>query len=164
MKQTAPSPAGSPPAVRPIADNRRAFHEFHILERYECGMELAGTEVQSLRMGKVQLADAFARIEDGQVWLYGVHISPYTHGHRDNKDPVRRRRLLLHKQEIMRLLGKTREKGLTLVPLRFYFKGDWAKCELGLAKGKLLHDKRDALKQKEAKRDVARALKDRSRD
>lgn len=150
-----------PPVIRPIADNRRAYHEFHILEKFEAGMVLTGTEVKSLRMGKVQMADAFARIEAGEVWVYNLHISPYTHGNIYNVDPLRRRKVLLRKMEISRLLGKTREKGLTLIPLKMYWAGDWAKIEIGLAKGKQLHDKRDAIAKKDTDREVQRALKER---
>jgi SsrA-binding protein len=147
--------------IRPIADNRRAYHEFHILEKFEAGMVLTGTEVKSLRMGKVQMADAFARIEQGEVWVYNLHISPYTHGNIYNVDPLRRRKVLLKKMEISRLLGKTREKGLTLIPLKMYWAGDWAKIEIGLAKGKHLHDKRETIAKKDVDREVQRALKER---
>ncbi|MEB3198701.1 MAG: SsrA-binding protein SmpB [Candidatus Sericytochromatia bacterium] len=148
---------------RIITDNRRAFHEYHILERFDCGMVLTGTEVKSLRMGKVNLTDSFARIEDGEVWVYHMHVAPYTHGNIYNVDPLRRRKVLLKKTEIFRLLGKTREKGLTLVPLKLYWDGDWAKLELGLAKGKQLHDKRDAIAKRDVARDTARELRERHR-
>ena len=148
---------------RMIAENRRAFHEYHILDRYETGISLTGTEVKSLRMGKVSLLDSFARVENGEVWVYHMHIAPYTMGNRYNHDPLRARKLLLHKSEISRLIGKTKEKGLTLIPLKLYWHGDWAKVELGLAQGKQLYDKRDALAAKESKRDIERALKERSR-
>ncbi|MEB3329002.1 MAG: SsrA-binding protein SmpB [Candidatus Sericytochromatia bacterium] len=154
------------PPARPqrlITDNRRAFHEYHILDRFDAGLVLTGTEVKSLRMGKVNLTDAFARIEDGEVWVYHMHVAPYTHGNIYNVDPMRRRKVLLKKAEISRLLGKTREQGLTLIPLKLYWDGDWAKVELGLAKGKKLHDKRDALAKKDTARDVARELKERSK-
>jgi SsrA-binding protein len=146
--------------IRPISDNKRAYHEFHILEKFEGGMVLSGTEVKSLRMGKVQMADAFARIEQGEVWIYNMHISPYTHGNIYNVDPLRRRKVLLKKTEISRLLGKTREKGLTVIPLKLYWLGDWAKVELGLAKGKQLHDKRDTIAKKDQERDMQRTLKE----
>lgn len=149
--------------VRAIADNRRAFHEYLILERFEAGLVLTGTEVKSLRMGEVSLADSFCRIEDREVWVYHMHVAPYTHGNIYNVDPMRRRKLLLKKQEISRLLGKTKEKGLTLIPLKLFWHGDWAKMEIGLAKGKQLHDKRDAIAQKDIKRDTERALKERSK-
>lgn len=143
-----------------IADNRRAHHEYHILETFQTGISLTGTEVKSLRMGRANLGDSFARIENGEVWLHHMHVAPYTHGNRYNVDPLRPRKLLMHKSEIMRLLGKTKEQGLTLVPLKLYWHGDWAKVELGLAKGKQLFDKRDALTAKSVKRDIERALKE----
>jgi SsrA-binding protein len=146
-----------------IAENRRAFHEYHILDRVEAGLALTGTEVKSLRMGKVSLLDSFARVENGEVWVYHMHIAPYTMGNRYNHDPMRARKLLLHRNEISRLIGKTKEKGLTLIPIKIYWNGDWAKMELALAKGKQLFDKRDALAAKESKRDIERALKERSR-
>ncbi|MBO9540437.1 SsrA-binding protein SmpB [bacterium] len=146
-----------------IADNRRAFHEYHILERFETGISLTGTEVKSLRMGRANLSDSFARIEDGEVWLHHMHVAPYTHGNRYNPDPMRKRKLLLKRMEISRLIGKTKEQGLTLIPLKLYWHGDWAKVELGLAKGKQLYDKRDAIAAKDAKRDIERAMKERHR-
>lgn len=149
--------------VRPIADNRRAFHEYLVLERFEAGLVLTGTEVKSLRMGQLNMADSFCRIEDREIWVYHLHISQYTHGNIYNVDPMRRRKLLLKKTEISRLLGKTKEKGLTLIPLKMYWYGDWAKIEIGLCKGKQLHDKRDAIQKKDIKRDVDRALKERSK-
>ncbi len=158
--KTAPTPR----AVRPISDNRRAWHEYHILEQFEAGMVLTGTEVKSLRMGKVNLTDAFARIEQGEVWVYNMHIAPYTHGNIYNVDPMRRRKVLLRKTEISRLLGKTREKGHTLIPTKLYWYGDWAKIEIGLAKGKQLHDKRDAIAKKDIQRDMQRQLKERTKD
>lgn len=148
---------------RMIAENRRAFHEYHILDRVEVGISLTGTEVKSLRMGKVSLLDSFARVENGEVWVHHMHIAPYTMGNRYNHEPMRPRKLLLHRNEISRLIGKTKEKGLTLIPLKLYWQGDWAKMEIGLAKGKQLFDKREALAAKESKRDVERALKERSR-
>lgn len=144
-----------------ITENRRAYHEFFVEERFECGLSLTGTEVKSLRMGKVTLTDAFARIEHGEIWIHKMHVAPYTHGNRYNVDPLRPRKLLLHKLEIMRLLGKTREQGLTLIPLKLFWHGDWAKVELGLCKGKHTYDKRHALAAKDVQRDVQRALKER---
>jgi SsrA-binding protein len=144
---------------RLIADNRKAFHEFHILERLEAGLALTGTEIKSLRMGQVSLREAFCRIDDGQIWLYNAHIAPYAHGNRFNHEPLRPRRLLLHKQEIMRLWGKTREKGLALVPTRLYWKGDWAKIEIALAQGKKLHDKRETIVARDHQREMQRAMK-----
>ncbi|HEY9764738.1 MAG TPA: SsrA-binding protein SmpB, partial [Chroococcales cyanobacterium] len=137
---------------RVIADNKRAFHEYHILEQFEAGIELTGTEVKSLRMGKVSIADSFARIDKGEVILHHLFISPYVHGNRFNHDPLRPRRLLLHRKEINYLIGKTKEQGLTLIPLKLYWEGDWAKLLLGLAKGKKLYDKREALAGKEHQR------------
>lgn len=148
---------------RLIADNRRAFHEYHIIETLDAGIALTGTEVKSLRMGKVQLSDSFGRVERGEVWVYNMHIAPYAMGNRYNHDPLRPRKLLLHKQEISRLIGKMREKGYTLIPLKLYWSGDWAKVELGVAKGKQMHDKRDALVAKTHKREIERALKERVR-
>jgi SsrA-binding protein len=146
-----------------IADNRKAFHEFHILERLEAGIALTGTEIKSLRMGQVSLREAFCRIDNGQVWLYNAHIAPYTHGNRSNHEPLRPRRLLLNKQEIMRLWGKTREKGLALVPTRMYWKGDWAKIEIALAQGKKLHDKRETIVARDHQREMQRAMKQAAR-
>lgn len=151
------------PAHRSITDNRRAFHEYHILEEIEAGIALTGTEVKSLRMGKVSLADAFARIEKGEIILHHLNIPPYVHGNRFNHEPLRPRRLLLHKKEISRLIGKTKEQGLTLIPLKLYWSGDWAKVLLGLAKGKKIYDKREALAGKEHQREIERALKERSK-
>ena len=142
-----------------IAENRKAYHEFHLLERLEAGIALTGTEIKSLRLGQVSLREAFARIDDGEIWLYNAHIAPYTHGNRFNHEPLRRRRLLLHKKEIMRLFGKTREKGYVLVPTKLYWKGDWAKIELALGQGKKLHDKRETIVGREHQREMQRALK-----
>lgn len=144
-----------------IAVNRRAYHEYHVLERFEAGLALTGTEVKSLRMGQATLQDAFARIEHGEILLHHMHVAPYTHGNRYNVDPLRPRKLLLKRMEIMRLLGKTKEQGLTLIPLKLYWSGDWAKVEIGLCKGKNLYDKRHALAEKTSKREVERALKER---
>ncbi|MDI3279980.1 MAG: SsrA-binding protein SmpB [Bacillota bacterium] len=148
---------------RVAAENRKARHDYHILETYEAGIALRGTEVKSIRAGKVNLKDSFARIEGGEVFVYQMHISPYEYGNRENHDPLRTRKLLLHKSEIARLVGKTQEKGLTLVPLRVYFKRGLAKVELALAKGKKLYDKRHAEAEREARREVERALKSEER-
>jgi SsrA-binding protein len=150
-------------ADRVVASNRRATHNYEILETYEAGLVLRGTEVKSLRDGKASLKESFARIEGREAWLLGCHISPYTHGNRENPDPLRRRKLLLHRSELNRLLGKTLERGLTLVPLRVYFKNGRAKVELGLARGKKLRDKRQALKEREAYREMERAVRTRQR-
>jgi SsrA-binding protein len=146
-----------------IIDNKKAFHDYFIEERYEAGLVLRGTEVKSLRIGKVNMGDSFALVKSGEAFLHNLHISPYEFGNRENHDPDRMRKLLMHRAEIHKLFGKIREQGYTLIPLRLYFKDGRAKVELGLAKGKKLHDKREDLKQKEMKRDVAQALKERNR-
>ncbi|HEY9888721.1 MAG TPA: SsrA-binding protein SmpB [Candidatus Obscuribacterales bacterium] len=143
-----------------LSDNRQARHQYEILETFECGIELRGTEVKSVRAGKANLRDGFALIRDGEVWLSNVHISPHsTTIQQYNHDPRRTRKLLMHKGEIRKLIGKVEQKGLTLVPLKIYLTRGWIKVTLALAKGKKLHDKRDALKQKQDKREVERALK-----
>lgn len=146
-----------------ICTNKKAFHEYFIEERIEAGMVLMGTEVKSLRLGKANLSDAFAMVRDGEAFLHNLHISPYDFGNRQNHDPDRMRKLLLHKKEIIRLFSRIREQGYTLIPLRLYFKDGKVKAELGLAKGKKLHDKREDMKKKEQKREVAQALKERHR-
>ncbi|MFZ4793679.1 MAG: SsrA-binding protein SmpB [Blastocatellia bacterium] len=145
-----------------VATNRAAYHNYFILETYEAGIQLTGTEVKSIREGRATLKDGYVRVADGEAWLINVHISPYTHGNRQNHDPDRERRLLLHKNEITRLFSKIREKGLTLVPTRFYFKGNLIKCEIGLAKGKKLYDKRETEAQRDQDRETRAALKDRN--
>jgi len=142
-----------------VTKNRKAFHDYHIIDRYEAGMELKGTEVKSLRQGKCNLKDSFARVQGGEIVLHGVHISPYEQGNIYNHDPERPRKLLLHKREIRYLAAEVSQKGMTLVPLTIYFKRGIAKVELALAKGKAEYDKRDALKQKEESREMERALK-----
>lgn len=146
-----------------IATNRKAFHNFSILETYEAGLVLRGTEVKSLREAQVNFKDSYATIDDGEAWLVGCHISPYHHGSDANHDPDRRRKLLLHKREISRLLGKVAERGLTLVPLRLYFKEGRAKIELGLARGKKLHDKRASIRERESRREMEKESRARSR-
>jgi SsrA-binding protein len=146
-----------------IATNRKAFHNFSILETYEAGLVLKGTEVKSLREGQVNFKDCYATIDDGEAWLVGCHISPYHHGSDANHEPDRRRKLLLHKREISRLLGKVAERGLTLVPLRLYFKGGRAKIELGLARGKKLHDKRASIRERESRREIEKESRARER-
>lgn len=145
-----------------VATNRKAFHDYFIEERYEAGIMLHGTEVKSLREGRVNLQDSYASVRGSEVFLHQCHISPYSHGNIMNHDPTRVRKLLLHKSEIHKLLGKTQQKGLTLVPLRIYFsKRGYAKVELGLAKGKKLYDRRETIKSREAGREVQRAIKER---
>lgn len=134
--------------------NRKAWHDFFIEETITCGIVLAGTEVKSIRQGKAQLKDSFAKIENGEVWLYNCHISPYQFGNRYNHAPLRKRKLLLTKQEILRLYSKTKEKKLALIPLKIFFSKNWAKLELGLAKGKKLYDKREAIKKKQMQREI----------
>jgi SsrA-binding protein len=145
--------------VKVLATNRRARHEFLILETLEAGMALQGTEVKSLREGKVNLQDSYARTREGEMFLVGCHISPYSHGNLQNHDPLRRRKLLLHRREIRRLDSKLAEKGLTLVPLRVYLRHGLVKLELGLAKGKKLHDKRETKKRREQDREMRAGLK-----
>jgi SsrA-binding protein len=146
-----------------VATNRQASFRYHLLERWECGMQLLGSEVKSLREGAVQLKDAYADLRDGEVWLYNMHIAPYGPASRQNHDPERPRKLLMHRREIERLTGKTQEKGLTLVPTRVYFSGPHAKVELALARGKEQRDRRRDLKAKEQRREIERALRERQR-
>ena len=143
-----------------VASNRQASHRFHLLDRLECGIVLTGTEVKSLRQGKAQLKDGYAAIHDGELWLHNVHIPPYEPASRNNHEPERDRKLLVHRREIERLIGTTREKGLTLVPTRLYFKGPNAKVEIAVAEGKNLYDKRQTLKAKEQGREMDRALRE----
>lgn len=139
--------------------NKKAFHDYTIEESYEAGIALLGTEVKSLRLGKANLKDSYVRIEDGEAFLYNTHISPYPYGHQFNHDPERIRKLLLHKREIRRLQGKIQERGYTLIPLKIYLKKGMIKIELGLGKGKTLHDKREDLKRKTADREMEKAMK-----
>ena len=149
--------------IKPVASNRRARHDYFVEETYECGLALHGTEVKSIRQGRVNLKESFARIKDGEAFVESMHISPYEQGNIFNRDPLRPKKLLMHKSEIMKLFGKTREKGFTLVPLRVYFKRGRAKMEIALASGKHTFDKRRTLADKAMKRDVERALKERQR-
>lgn len=144
--------------IKVISENRRARHDYFIEDTMETGIVLQGTEVKSLRLGKVNLRDSFARVENGEVVLYGMHISPYEQGNRFNHDPIRPRKLLLHKREIRRLIGKTKEDGYTLVPTRLYFTRGKCKVELALAKGKKLYDKRDAAAKRDAERRARQAV------
>jgi SsrA-binding protein len=148
------------PRDRAIATNRRARHEYSILETFEAGVVLRGTEVKSLRAGLVNFKDSYATVRNGEVWLLGCHINPYSHGTDANHDPERDRKLLLHSKEISRLSGKVAERGLTLIPLKLYFKSGRAKLELGLGRGKKLHDKRSTLREREVKREMDRAARD----
>ena len=144
-----------------VAVNRKARFEYHVEETYEAGLSLVGSEVKSLRAGNVSLQDAFARTEGNEIWLYNMHVNPWDKGSHFQPDPKRKRKLLLKSMEIRRLIGKVSEKGYSLIPLRVYFKGGWAKVELALGKGKKLYDKREAIKEKEAKRELERAFKGR---
>ena len=142
-----------------IANNKKAYHDFFIDETYECGIALHGTEVKSMRMGKCSIKEAFVRIEDGEVFVYGMHVSPYEKGNIFNKDPLRVKKLLLHKYEINKLLGKIKEKGYTLVPLQVYFKDGKVKVEIGLEGGKRLYDKREAIAKKDQRREAEKEFK-----
>jgi SsrA-binding protein len=150
-------------ADKVVATNRKARHEFEILETYEAGLVLRGTEVKSLRDGQVNFKDSYASIDREEAWLRGCHISPYRHGTDANHDPERPRKLLLHRRELGRLLGKVAERGLTLIPLRIYFKSGRAKLELGLARGKKLHDKRASIRDREVRREMAKEVRGRQR-
>ena len=146
-------------AVKLIANNKKAYFDYFIEEKYEAGIELFGTEVKSLRMGKCSIKESFIRIERGEVYVYGMHISPYEKGNIFNKDPLRVRKLLLHKREILKLYGELAQKGYTLVPLSVYLKGSLVKVEIGLAKGKKLYDKRETLAKKDQRREVEKEFK-----
>ena len=149
--------------VKVIAQNRRARHDYFVLETWEAGIELKGTEVKSLRLGKCNLMDFYAAVKNGEMFVLGMHISPYEKGNIFNKDPFRVRKLLMHKREIMRLFGKVKQDGLTLIPLSLYFLNSKVKLELGLCKGKQLHDKRQDMAKRDAKREIDRAMKQQNR-
>ena len=142
-----------------VANNKKAYHDYFIEEKYECGIALHGTEVKSLRMGKCSIKESFVRIENGEVYVYGMHVSPYEKGNIFNKDPLRVKKLLLHKQEINKLIGKIKEKGYTLVPLQVYFSNGRAKIEIGLARGKKLYDKRADIAKKDQRREAEKEFK-----
>lgn len=146
-------------SIKVVTENRKAWHDYFIEETYEAGIALTGTEVKSLRAGKSNLKDSYAQVENGEMFLFNMHISPYEQGNRYNVDPVRKRKLLLHKNEISRLFGKVKQQGLALVPLKVYFKRGRIKIELALAKGKKQYDKRDALAAKDAQREVERSMR-----
>lgn len=152
-------------ANRTVAQNRKARHDYFILESFECGIVLTGTEIKSVRAGKVNLKEGYAVIRNGELWLVGVHISPYEKGSYYNHEPLRDRKLLMRKNEILHLFSRVREKGLTMVPLSVYLKdGKIAKVELALVKGKMLHDKRDSIAERDARRDMERAVRDKSKE
>ena len=148
-------------AQQNIAENRKAFHDYHMLETFEAGIVLLGTEVKAIREGRVNLRDSFARLEDGEVFLYNVNISPYSHRGYSDHEPLRRRKLLLHREEIRKLIGKTVEKGMTLIPTRLYYKNGRVKVAVSLAKGKQAYDKRETIKRREADRETRAAMKSR---
>ena len=150
-------------SVKVIAKNSKAYHDYFIEEKYEAGIELAGTEVKSIRLGHVNLKDSFCVVKDGEMSVIGMHISPYEKGNIFNKDPMRQRRLLMHKREILRLVAPIKQGGYSLIPLANYFRGSRVKLELGLAKGKKLYDKRDSAAARDAKREMDRAIKSRNR-
>lgn len=149
--------------VKTVSQNKKAYHEYYVDDRFEAGLLLTGTEVKSVRMGAVNLKDSFCRVDNGELLVFGMHISPYENGNIFNRDPYRPRKLLMHKKEIMRLFGLVGQKGYALVPLSVYFRGKWAKMEIGLCRGKKLYDKRDADAQKTAKREMDRAFKESNR-
>jgi SsrA-binding protein len=146
-----------------VAQNKKAFHDYHIEEKYEAGIVLTGTEIKSIRAGKVNLRDSFAQVRRGEVTLHNMHVSPYEQGNRYNHEPLRTRKLLLHRDQINRLIGAIKEKGYTLVPLKVYLKNGLAKVEIALGKGKKEYDKRESLKKKDAQREIEKAIKDRLR-
>lgn len=149
--------------TKTIAQNKKAFHDYFVIESMEAGIELCGTEVKSIRSGRVNLKDSWCSIEDGELYIKGMHISPYEQGNIFNRDPMRVRRLLMHKREIMRLFGTVKQNGYSLIPLSLYFKGSKVKVQVGLCKGKKLYDKREDMAARDAKRDMQRAIKERSR-
>ena len=149
--------------IKIVSKNAKAYHDYFIEDKYEAGIELAGTEVKSIRQGNVNLKDSFCIIKDGEISVLGMHISPYEKGNIFNKDPRRNRKLLMHKREIMRLFGKIKQDGYSLIPLSIYFKGPRVKLEIGLARGKKLYDKRDSAAKRDAKREIDRAMKSRNR-
>ena len=148
--------------TKEICANRKAFHEYFVLERFEAGIELAGTEVKSIRAGTVNLKDSFCTVKNGELFVRGMHVSPYEHGNIFNKDPVRPRRLLMHKREILKLQARVMQDGVALIPLSLYWKDGRVKVELGLCKGKKLHDKRDSEAEREVRRDIDRVMKERN--
>lgn len=148
-------------STKTIAQNKKAHHDYFVLESYEAGIELCGTEVKSLRAGRVNLKDSWCNIVDGEIFVNSMHISPYDHGNVFNKDPMRVRRLLMHKKEILKLFGTLQQQGLSLIPISLYFKGSKVKMQVGLCKGKKLYDKRASMAERDAKRNIDRALKER---
>ena len=154
--------AKSDPGTKILSDNRQAGHNYHLLEKYEAGIALSGTEVKAAKTGKVQLKESYADILDNEAWLLNAHISQYSHGNRENHEPMRRRKLLLHRQEIDKLFGKVREKGLALVPTKLYLKNGRIKCEIAVARGKKVHDKREAERAREQNEEARKAMQRRA--
>ena len=150
--------------IKVVSDNRKAFHDYFIEDRVEAGIVLTGTEIKSIRNGKVNLKDSYARVNNGEIWVHQMHISPYEQGNRFNHDPLRPRKLLLHRTEINKLVGKIQLQGLTLIPIKMYLKNGMAKVELGVGQGKKNYDKRQSLAAKEGKRDIERALRERNKN
>ncbi len=152
--------AQSKGGVKIAAQNKKAYHDYFVEEKYEAGIELFGTEVKSIRAGSVNLKDCYCDIKDGELWVIGMHISPYEHGNIFNRDPLRRRKLLMHKREIMKLHGLVAQKGMSLIPLSLYFSNSRVKVELGLCRGKKMYDKRDSIAERDANREIDRRMKD----
>ena len=149
--------------VKQVTSNKKAWHDYFVDEKFEAGIELVGTEVKSIRLGQVNLKDAYCSFKDGELFVVGMHISPYEKGNIFNKDPMRRRRLLMHKKEILSLFGKTKQDGYALIPLSVYFRNSLVKLEIGLCRGKKLHDKRDSIARRDANREIDRVMKSRNR-
>ena len=149
--------------IKQVTSNKKAWHDYFVDEKYEAGIELVGTEVKSIRLGQVNLKDAYCSFKDGELFVVGMHISPYEKGNIFNKDPMRRRRLLMHKKEILSLFGKTKQDGYTLIPLSIYFRNSRVKVEIGLCRGKKLHGKRDSIAKRDANREIDRVMKSRNR-
>lgn len=156
-----PKSNGAPGGERVIATNRKAYHDYHVEETHEAGIALTGTEIKSVRAGSVNLRDSYALVRNGEMWLLNAHIAHYEPASRQNPDPYRERKLLLHKSEILRLMGRAQEKGLTIIPLRMYLRHNRAKVEIGLVRGKKLYDKRETIARRESAREIERAVKDR---
>lgn len=150
-------------SLKTIAQNKKAFHDYFLIESMEAGIELCGTEVKSIRQGRINLKDAWCAVDGGELFVYGMHVSPYEQGNIFNKDPMRARRLLMHKREIMRLMGFVKQDGMALIPISLYFKGSRVKVQVGICKGKKLYDKREDMARRAAKRDMERAIKERNR-
>lgn len=149
--------------IKQVTSNKKAWHDYFVDEKYEAGIELHGTEVKSIRLGQINLKDAYCSFKDGELFVVGMHISPYEKGNIFNKDPMRKRRLLMHKKEILSLFGKTKQDGYTLIPLSVYFRNSRVKVEIGLCRGKKLHDKRDSIAKRDANREIDRVMKSRNR-